>query len=235
MPKSSLLRTKLLSEIDIRKMETETKSMENLGFFKPAEIKPRPISVVLEYLKVHKNGILGGSLTRADLRLDVVVSHANKEENANFYTIDTIPYKNVADGDELVREFENKLLFSGNAKYFLNFQIMLSRDKPDSKSLKDLLTDDMLKNTIPDSFDSIFSLINAINPTAAIIGGAINGAITIGRLAWDILDNHTDKTIFSYDNVWFQNRNNFGIGRHPEKDTQIIDDGEIYFSVFEGF
>ena len=79
------------------------------------------------------------------------------------------------------------------------------------------------------------TLIGTTNPTAAVVGAAINGAITIGRFAWNLLDNYTDKTIFSYDKVWFQNRNNFGIGRHPDNGTMTIDDGELFFSIFEGF
>lgn len=199
------------------------------------DLQPRTISIILEYLKAHKNGILGAGLTNSDLRLDVMINHGNKDENANFFKAETIKYNDVNDGDELIKEFENKLLFSGNTQYFLNFQMMLSRDKPDSKPLDDILTSDTIKTTLPDSFNTIMTLIETTNPTAAVVGAAINGAITIGRFAWNLLDNYTDKTIFSYDNVWFQNRNNFGIGRHPDNGTMTIDDAKLFFSIFEGF
>lgn len=235
MGKSSLLTCKLLSELDVQKLEQETMSLEKIGFMKMDNLEPKPINIVLEYLRAHKNGILGGSLTKSDLRLDVIVNHGNKDENANFFKAETIKYTSVSDGDELIKEFENKLLFSGNSKYFLNFQMMLSRDKPNSKSLEDILKPDTIKTTLPNSFNDIVALSTAVNPTAALVGAAINGALTIGRFAWDLLDTHTDKTIFSYDKVWFQNRHNFGIGRHPEENTLLVDDGEFFFTIFEGF
>ena len=62
-----------------------------------------------------------------------MINHDNKNENANFFKAETIKYNDVNNGDELIKEFENKLLFSENTRYFLNFQMILSRDKPDSK------------------------------------------------------------------------------------------------------
>ena len=179
MSKSSLLNSKLLSELDIRKLDQEISSLEKLGLTKMQDLQPRTISIILEYLKAHKNGILGAGLTNSDLRLDVMIKHGNKDENANFFKAETIKYDDVNDEDELIKEFENKLLFSGNTQYFLNFQMMLSRDKPDSKPLDDILTSDTIKTTLPDSFNTIMTLIGTTNPTAAVVGTAINGAITI--------------------------------------------------------
>jgi hypothetical protein len=63
------------------------------------------------------------------------------------------------------------------------------------------------------------------------VTAAIGAAITIGNFAYEVLRQVTGATVGLYRASWLQERDRFGLGRHPESGSYRVKDLEFWYEI----
>ncbi len=173
------------------------------------------VAIRLQDIFIGDNDKLFGS---ADIRLDalIVQGNGNAEEAKSFYTPGTFRFSGVRDDYRLPTGDNGILLFYGKPLHFLDIFITASRDTNDTDDLATLLSDQLQSDEVQDALKSLLALAIAA-PHAAAVVGAVGAATFLGNLAYKVVRQATGGSIGMYRTAYLQHRDNFGIGRHPEK------------------
>ena len=167
----------------------------------------------------------------AEIRLDVIVVHGpGSSEQDGFYQPSTLRFRDVRDGDRLPIEHPGLLTFYGRPRHFVDISIVMSRDRKDSEDLRTLIADNVTSETWQQGTAAMLGLAVAA-PQAAAIAGALSGAAVIGNFAAELLARLTGDTIGVYRASFLQNRDRFGLGRHPDSGAFRQRDLSFWFDV----
>lgn len=155
--------------------------------------------------------------SEGDIRVDALVVHGNatQAEKADFYHPSTFSFPRVADGDALSIGQPGLLLFYGQPRYFLDFFLLVSRDRNNSDNLAQLLTQNVTTKTLDPAVKPILELAtSAITSSAVTL--ALQAAVTVGNIAYRAIQAVTGNTIGVYRASFLQRADNFGSGKHPD-------------------
>jgi hypothetical protein len=166
----------------------------------------------------------------ADIRLDAVVVNGAPADGEKFYQPSTFRFSDVRDGERLPIEAPGLVFFYGKPKYFLDVSIMVSRDRKDSEDLRDLIVKRLGSTEWKAASATLLGLAIAA-PQAAVVAAAIGAAATVGNFAAEILRDVTGTTIGLYRTSWLQERDRFGIGRHPKTGSYRQKDFEFWYEI----
>lgn len=152
----------------------------------------------------------------ANIRIDalVVTGYGTSDDPSSFYRPKTASFSRVRDGDRLPIGDGGWLVFHGAVAHFLDFFIMVSRDRGDTQDLSSLLSTRLGSEETKAAFGSMLGLAVAA-PQVAAVTAAITAAGVLGDLAFRVLHAATGATIGVYRNSHLQGRDGFGIGPHP--------------------
>jgi len=167
----------------------------------------------------------------AELRLDVIVLHGPGAPGSEaFYQPSTLRFQGIRDGDRLPIELPGLLMFYGRPRLFLDVAIVMSRDRRDSEDLRTLISNNVTSEIWQQSAAAMVGLAVAA-PQAAAIAGALSGAAVIANFTAELLAKLTGDTIGVYHASFLQNRDKFGLGRHPQEGTFRQRDLSFWFEV----
>ena len=187
-----------------------------------------PLAVLIHDVTVHDVKRWFGP---GNVRLDaLVVTVPGASADDSQYAPNTFTFPGVRDGDRLPIE-EGLLLYQGRPRYFLDLAITASADTKGAPTLGDLLAEQA--DAIGDATGDIAALSLAA-PQVAIVSAAASAAARIASTALRLLQMATGNTIGLYRTTWFENRDDYGIGRHPRDGlTYLKSDLEFWYEIFE--
>lgn len=192
---------------------------ENRG--EPVPEEPA-LAVAMNDVVIHDTGKWFGG---AAIRIDVLVVHGNATgPQDSWFTPTTRVFPDVHDGQRL--NTEGMLLFLGWPRHFLDLFIIVSRDKKDADSLGELLRG-RIKSDAGGALEQMAALAAA--PEAALVAGAANAALTIGSLAFDLVNAVTSKSVGVCQRSWLEYSDRFGLGRHPVAEGESIRANDLSF------
>ncbi|BAZ13464.1 hypothetical protein NIES4071_53030 [Calothrix sp. NIES-4071] len=170
----------------------------------------------------------------AEMRLDALVVHGNATEGqqASTYTPQTFRFPGVKSGDRLPTGENGLLIFYGQALHFLDIFITVSRDRKDSDDLATLLNEQLQSKEFQGATATLLGLAIAA-PQVATVTGAMGAATVLGNLTYQALRKVTSDTVGLYRTSWLQNRDNFGIGRHPKRDVHLVKDLSFWYEIIK--
>lgn len=195
-----------------------------------AGLTPAPdLAIRFKDIVVHDNKRWFGE---SDIRFDAVVLHGNAEpeDPTSFYTPATFRFGRVADGDTLPSA--QLMVFRGRPRHFLDMFVTVSRDTKDSDDLADLLGTALKSDELKGSASAVLGLAVAAPHVAAVMT-ALTAATTIGKVAYDVVRKATGSTIGLYHCSWLEQRDRFGLGRHPDAGEHRVKDLSFWFEVVE--
>jgi hypothetical protein len=167
----------------------------------------------------------------ADIRLDVLAVHGNVEGGhaGSWYTPTTRAFPNVKKGARL--NAEGMLVFFGWPRYFLDLFIIVSRDTGDARRLEDLLRERLAGDDAKGAVANLVALVAA--PQAVAVAAAAQAALTIGSLAYEVVNAVTTKSVGVLQRSWLEHTDQFGQGRHPPKEGESLraDDFSFWLEV----
>ena len=166
--------------------------------------------------------------SEGDIRLDALVVHGNasQRDKADFYHPSTFSFPRVADGEALSIGQPGLLLFYGQPRYFLDFFLLVSRDRGNSDNLAQLLTQNVTTKMLDPAVKPILELAtSAITSNAITL--ALQAAVTIGNVAYRAIQAVTGNTIGVYRTSFLQRADDFGSGKHP--DAGYLDAKDLSF------
>jgi hypothetical protein len=167
----------------------------------------------------------------ADIRLDVLAVHGNVEGGhaGSWYTPTTRAFPNVKKGARL--NAEGMLVFFGWPRYFLDLFIIVSRDTGDARRLEDLLRERLAGDDAKGAVANLVALVAA--PQAVAVAAAAQAALTIGSLAYEVVNAVTTKSVGVLQRSWLEHTDQFGQGRHPpgEGESLRADDFSFWLEV----
>ena len=190
-----------------------------------AEVQPfvGDIALRLNKLIVHSNRAYWGE---TGVRLDVLVVTAPQNGQAP-YVPATFSFPRI--GNEEALPLDNLLLFAGRPARYIDFQLWVSKAKPDSKPLGELI-----KETLNDKeFQSAAAVLAGLAlaaPAAATVIGAAAAAGTIGYFAEKVLNAAVDASIGLY-RTSFLPSEGFGLGTHPQAGVIRAQDFSFSFEI----
>lgn len=175
-----------------------------------------PLAISINDIVIHETHKWFGG---ADIRLDVLTVHGNvSDEKAGWYTPTTRTFPNVKKGARL--NAEGTLVFFGWPRYFLDLFIIVSRDAKDAEKLGDVLQDRLAGDDAKGAVGDLLALVAA--PPAAAVAAATKAALTIGTIAFDVVEALTTKSVGVYQTSWLEHSDRFGQGRHPVAEGESI-------------
>jgi hypothetical protein len=196
----------------------------SLGF-EEVESQP-PISIVLRNVTIHDTKAWFNRPT--EVRLDaLVVTAASAEE---IYYPATLKFPGVRDKASLPIDEHGVAVYDGRPHYFIDVSLIASQGG-DDKTLGELLADnaDALAGVLGD----VSKLAVAV-PQAAAITGAAAAASKLSAAALRLLSELTGKSIGLYRVTWFENRDRFGLGYHPNDGERFRKgDFEFQYEIFQ--
>lgn len=168
----------------------------------------------------------------AEMRLDALVVHgyATEGEPASFYMPQTFRFPSVKNRDRLPTGENGLLIFYGEALYFLDIFITVSRDRKDSDDLATLLSQQLQSAEVQGAVCTLLGLAVAA-PQVATVTAAVGAASILGNLAYQVLSKVTGDTIGLYRTSWLQHRDGFGIGRHPQEGSHHVKDLSFWYEI----
>jgi hypothetical protein len=168
----------------------------------------------------------------AEMRLDALVVHgyATEGEPASFYMPQTFRFPSVKSRDRLPTGENGLLLFYGEALYFLDIFITVSRDRKDSDDLATLLSQQLQSAEVQGAVGTLLGLAVAA-PQVATVTAAVGAASIVGNFAYQVLSKVTGDTIGLYRTSWLQHRDGFGIGRHPQEGSHHVKDLSFWYEI----
>ena len=164
----------------------------------------------------------------ADIRVDALVTQAGQETGA-LYQPKTFRFPRVTDGDDLANPDNGLMVYYGKPKHFLVMTVTLARDTKDSDDLMGLIK----AQAGSDQLDSLILQLGAAvaSPHVAAVQIAMQAALTLGGLAYELIRKVSPKCLGLYRTNWLANKDNFGIGRHPANGSMEIKDFEFAYEV----
>lgn len=168
----------------------------------------------------------------AEMRLDALVVHgyATEGEPASFYMPQTFRFPSVKNRDRLPTGENGLLLFYGEALYFLDIFITVSRDRKDSDDLATLLSQQLQSAEVQGAVGTLLGLAVAA-PQVATVTAAVGAASILGNFAYQVLSKVAGDTIGLYRTSWLQHRDGFGIGRHPQEGSHHVKDLSFWYEI----
>jgi hypothetical protein len=170
----------------------------------------------------------------ADMRLDalVVQGYVKEGEPTSIYMPQTFRFPGIRDRDRLPTGENGLLIFYGEALYFLDIFITVSRDHKDSDDLATLLYKNLQSPEIKGAVSTLLGLAVAA-PQVSTITTAIGCASIIGNFAYQVLNKVTGNTVGLYRDSWLQHRDGFGIGRHPQAGSHHVKDLSFWYEIIQ--
>jgi hypothetical protein len=170
----------------------------------------------------------------AEMRLDALVVHGNATpgEQTSIYTPQTFRFPGVKNNDRLPTGENGLLIFYGQALHFLDIFITVSRDRKDSDDLATLLNERLQSTELQGAAATLLGLAIAA-PQVATITSALGAASILGNVTYQVLRKVTGDTVGLYRTSWLQNRDNFGIGRHPQYDSHHVKDLSFWYEIIQ--
>lgn len=165
----------------------------------------------------------------ADIRLDALIFTGQmKDDTSDLYIPRTASFPRVRDGDELPIDKGGLLVFHGEARYFLDLMILVSRDRRDTEDLATLMADGLKTDGKANS--AVGTLLEAaISPQATAFKAAVDATLILGEFACRLLRKATGSTIGLYRNTFLETRDDFGIGRHPGPNRELFNIHDLEF------
>lgn len=165
----------------------------------------------------------------AELRLDAMVVHGGAE-GSDLFQPKTIRFPRVIDGQDLVDSDNGLMVYYGKPSHFLVMSFMLSRDTSDSDDLAALIK----KESQSDEVSSVVGqLATLATPHVAAVRAAMDAAVTLGEVAYKLVRQVSPKSLGLFRANWLGQRDNFGIGRHPENGSRRAQDFEFAYEIVE--
>jgi hypothetical protein len=184
-----------------------------------------PIAVVIHDVTIHDTKKWFGP---AEVRLDALFVTATSEDQ--IYHPGTFIFPGVRDHEDLPIDESGVLLYFGGPHYFLDMSLIASQGGSE-KPLGELLAEHT--DELGDLLGNVTTLAIAA-PQAAAITGAAAAAAKLGGAALRLLSEITGKSIGLYRATWFEHRDRFGLGPHPQDSDRFRkDDFEFRYEVFE--
>ena len=164
----------------------------------------------------------------ADIRVDTLASQAGQETGALFKP-NTFRFPRVADGDNLANEDNGLMIYYGKPKHFLVLTVTLARDTKDSDDLAAMID----KQSKSDEVSTVLTKMAAAvaSPHLAVVQTAMQAALTLGNVAYQLIRQLTPKCLGLYRTNWLANKDNFGIGRHPVVGLLNIKDFDFAYEI----
>ena len=189
-------------------------------------VSAAPLAVILKRVAILDTGKWFGS---AEIRLDALFVSPSHENPV--YQPLTLSFPGVKDGDILPIGESGVALYHGTPQYFLDIAIIASRAKSDSKDLSVILAE--RANDLGDLLGNVAKLTFAV-PQAAAILAASSAAAKLASAALQFLDQVTGNSIGLYRTTWFEHRDRFGIGSHPESGGMLEERGLSFnYEIFQ--
>jgi hypothetical protein len=193
--------------------------------------QPQPINLAvrLQDIMIWDTGRWFGD---AEMRLDALVVHGNaaEGETASIYMPKTFRFPGVKSKDRLQTGESGLLIFYGQAKYFLDIFITVSRNRKDSDDLATLLSQQMKSPEIQGAVSTLVGLA-VTSPVAATVTTALSASLQLGDIAYQVIKQATGDTIGLYRTSWLQYKDNFGIGRHPKDGSHHVKDLSFWYEI----
>jgi hypothetical protein len=190
---------------------------------------PRTHAIRLNEVIVHNNRTWFGE---GDIRLDALVVHGNGSEGkaADFYQPNTFSFPRVKDGEALPIGAPGLLLYYGQPRYFLDLFLLVSRDRGNSDNLAKLLAQKLSANEMTPAVKPLLELATSALTSNAITL-ALQAAVSIGNLAYSVVQTVTSNTIGLYRTSFLQAADNFGAGRHPTNGYLTVKDLSFRYEI----
>jgi hypothetical protein len=171
------------------------------------------LALRLKEMIIHDNRKRFG---RAAIRVEALVVRGINpgSKRQEFYEPRTFRFERVKDGERLPIGDSGLLLFFGRPQHFLDFFLLVSRDRQDSAHLAELFKRNLKSDEIRHATAVLLGLAIAA-PTVASVAAAVGAAAAMGSFAVKVLFNITGDTIGLYRSSYLQNSDSFGLGRHP--------------------
>jgi hypothetical protein len=191
------------------------------------------LAVRLNDVVIHNNRKWFGG---ANIRLDAIAVHGPQTkgsaatEHETFYQPATFHFPGVQDGDRLAIAEPGLLVFYGRPHLFLDLSILVSRDTKDTADLGALIAGRLNSSEWKQAAGGLLALA-VTAPQVALITAGVAGAAVIANIAAEILRQATGNTIALYRVSFLQNRDRFGLGRHPESDQYRVQDLSFWYEI----
>lgn len=167
----------------------------------------------------------------ANIRIDTLVLHgSSNNEETNLFHTNTFHFTRIKDNERLPIEAPGQLIFYGYPSHFLDISILISRDSSDSDDLATLISNAPKSDEWSAAKNMLTSALQ-VSPQAAVIMGAAESAVTLANLVYKLVKSVSGNTIGLYRTSWLQHRDRFGIGRHPEDDSQRQKDFSFWYEI----
>jgi hypothetical protein len=166
----------------------------------------------------------------ANVRMDAIVVNGAAAVDGDFYQPATFRFPDVKDGERLPIVEPGLTFFYGKPRHFLDVSILVSRDRKDTKDLAQLIVERTGAPEWKSAFGVLLGLAVAA-PQAAAVTAAVGAAITVGNFALNVLQEVTGTTIGLYRASFLQERDRFGIGRHPSAGAYRMKDFEFWYEI----
>ena len=185
----------------------------------PRSVVGRTVAVRLAELWVHRNRAVFG----ADIRVDAVVLTGGGEPSKPVYRARTERFSGIKDGDRL--PLDAMLVYFGPAVDYLDLAVWVSRDAKGSLALGDLIEVGL---TSPEVQEALVQFGEAMHATVA--AAALGAGAVITNLAYKVLRQAVGDSVGLYRTSLLA-QENFGIGRHPAKDTLRAQDFSFAYTI----
>ena len=190
---------------------------------------PRAHAVRLNEVIIHNNRTWFGE---GNIRLDALVVHGSGSEAkaADFYQPNTFSFPRVKDGETLPIGAPGLLLYYGEPRYFLDLFLLVSRDRGNSDNLAMLLAQKLSAEEMTPAVKPLLELAtSAITSNAITL--ALQAAVSIGNLAYSVVQAVTSNTIGLYRTSFLQAADNFGAGKHPTTGCLTVKDLSFRYEI----
>jgi hypothetical protein len=212
----------------LSKDEAREVARGEFGFQTPgAEV---PIAVSLHDVTIHNTRVWFNR--PAEVRIDALMVSPTTEES--IFHPATYEFSGVQDGQRLPIDKSGGVgLYLGRPKYLLDIALIASQGGPKNgeiKTLGELLAENA--DNLGDLLGNVTTLAAAA-PQAAAVTGAAAAAAKLSAAALRLLDQWTGKSIGLYRATWWEHRNQFGLGPHPEDGGHFRErDFEFRYEIF---
>lgn len=166
----------------------------------------------------------------ANIRIDAIVVNGTPPDSEDFYQPVTFRFPEVENGERLPIAEPGLTFFYGKPRHFLDVSILVSRDRKDTKDLADLIVERTNSVQWKSAAGVLLGLAVAA-PQAVAVTAAIGAAVTVGNFAFDVLREVTGTTIGLYRSSFLQERDRFGLGRHPSTGSYHMKDFEFWYEI----
>jgi hypothetical protein len=136
----------------------------------------------------------------------------------------------VKDGETLPIGAPGLLLYYGEPRYFLDVFLLVSRDRGNSDNLAKLLAQKLATEEMTPAVKPLLELATSALTSNAITL-ALQAAVSIGNLAYSVVQTVTNNTIGLYRASFLQAADNFGAGKHPTTGYLTVKDLSFKYEI----